>query len=47
MFKSQFKKLHEAEQLLLEGKIELALSKVKQLEKEKKLSKEEEIVVNS
>ncbi len=43
MFKSQFKNLHEAEQLLLEGKIELALSKVKQLEKENNLAKEEEI----
>ncbi|MGC9778429.1 MAG: hypothetical protein HZR80_04245 [Candidatus Heimdallarchaeota archaeon] len=43
MFKSQFKNLHEAEQLFLEGKIELALSKVKQLEKENNLAKEEEI----
>ncbi|NHJ40288.1 MAG: tetratricopeptide repeat protein, partial [Asgard group archaeon] len=43
MFRSQFKNLHEAEQLLIEGKIELALKKVNSIEKEENLSEEEKI----
>ncbi len=46
MFNSQFEILHEAEQFLFEGKIELALIKVNQLEKNQKLSEEEAIACN-
>jgi tetratricopeptide (TPR) repeat protein len=44
MFRSQFKNLHEIEQLFLEGKIELALNKIHLLEKEKKLTNKEKII---
>lgn len=43
MFRSQFESLREAEQLLSEGKIELAFKKVNSLEKDKNLSEEEQI----
>ena len=41
MLNSQFEILREAEQLIIEGKIELALLKVNQLEKDQKLSEED------
>ncbi|MHA1555776.1 MAG: hypothetical protein ACTSPM_02470 [Candidatus Heimdallarchaeota archaeon] len=46
MFRSQFKNLQEAEQLLIEGKIDLALLNINKLEKEMDFSGEENIVFN-
>jgi len=43
MLNSQFEILREAEQLVIEGKIELALLEVNRLEKDQKLSEEEKI----